>query len=160
MTMENNLRDCAAIRIPPPLYFVVCLSFGLLLEYLFPVFLINVPLMPRLMGGGIILLFSGYFAASSFIVLSKNKTPFGPARPTITIVKEGSFRFSRNPMYFSLLLLLFGIAVLILSVWLFITIPILYFLLLFFAVKPEEIYLSQKFRKEYSDYKANVRRWI
>ncbi len=158
--MEKNSKDTATIRIPPPLYFFICLGFGLLLEYLFPNHLNKLPLMPRIIVGGILSLFSGYFAISAFFVLNKNKTPFDPARPTIKIVKEGSFRFSRNPMYLSLLLLLSGIAVLVFSLWLFITIPILFFFFLFYAVKPEEEYLSQKFGEEYLDYKAKVRRWI
>jgi len=159
-TVDNNLKDCAAIRIPPLLFFFICLGFGFLLEYLLPVDLIGIPLILRRIGGGTLLLFFGYFAVSAFIVLIKNKTPFIPAKPTIKIVQEGSFRFSRNPMYFSLLLLLSGIAILVFSIWLFIAIPVLYFLFLFFAVKPEESYLSGKFGKEYLDYKAKVRRWI
>jgi len=46
------------------------------------------------------------------------------------------------------MLLLFGISVLIVSLWLLFTLPILYILFLFKAVKPEERYLSQKFGEE------------
>jgi len=158
--MEKNLKDSAAIRIPPPLFFFVCLGFGLLLEYLFPIHLISLSLIPRVVVGCVFILISGYFAMSAFVVLIKNKTPFDTAKSTIKIVTDGSFRFSRNPLYFSLLLLLFGIAVLMFSLWLFLTIPILYILFLFNAVKPEESYLSQKFREEYLEYSAKVRRWI
>ena len=158
--MDKNSKDTAAIRIPPPLFFFVCLGFGLLLEYLFPIHLFSLSLIPRVIVGCTFILVSGYFALSAFVVLIKNKTPFDTAKSTIKIVKDGSFRFSRNPMYLSLLLLLFGIAVLIFSLWLFFTIPILYILFLFNAVKPEEIYLSQKFGEEYLDYSAKVRRWI
>jgi len=106
------------------------------------------------------MLISGYLALSAFVVLIKNKTPFDTAKSTAKIVTDGSFRFSRNPLYLSLLLLLLGIAVLMFSFWLFFTIPILYILFLFNAVKPEESYLSQKFGEEYLDYSAKVRRWI
>ena len=158
--MEKNLKDSAAIRIPPPLFFFVCLGLGLLLEYLFPIHLISLSLIPRVIVGCTFILISGYFAVSAFVVLIKNKTPFDTAKSTIKIVADGSFRFSRNPLYFSLLLLLFGIAVLMFSLWLFFTIPILYIFFLFKAVKPEETYLSQKFGGEYLDYSAKVRRWI
>ena len=158
--MGKNSKDSAAIRIPPPLFFFACLGFGLLLEYLFPIHLMRLSLILRVIVGGPFILISGYFALSAFLVLIKNKTPFDTAKPTVTIAKNGSFRFSRNPLYLSLLLLLFGIAVLSYSLWLFITIPILFVLFLFNAVKPEERYLSQKFGEEYSDYKAKVRRWI
>ena len=158
--MEKNLRDSAGIRIPPPLYFIVCLGSGLLLEYLFPIHLFDLPLIVRTIFGCTFILIACYFAVSAFVVLIKNKTPFGTSDSTVKIVVDGSFRFSRNPLYFSLLLLLFGIAVLMFSLWLFFTVPILYIFLSFNAVKPEEIYLTKKFGKAYLNYSAEVRRWI
>ena len=158
--MEKKLNDSAAIRIPPPLFFFVCLGFGFLLEYFLPIHPISLSLIPRVIVGCIFILISGYFAASAFVVLIKNKTSFDTSKSTTKIVTDGSFRFSRNPLYLSLLLLLFGIAVLMFSIWLFFTIPILYILFLFKAVKPEESYLSQKFGEEYLEYSAKVRRWV
>jgi protein-S-isoprenylcysteine O-methyltransferase Ste14 len=158
--MENDIKDSAGIRIPPPLYFFVCLGFGLLLEYLFPVHFISLSLIPRAIVGFTFMLISLYFAVSGFVALIKNKTPFDTAKSTVKIVTSGAYRFSRNPLYLSLLLLLFGIAVLMLSLWLFFTIPFLFMFFLFNAVKPEENYLSQKFGKEYVDYLSQVRRWI
>jgi protein-S-isoprenylcysteine O-methyltransferase Ste14 len=158
--MEKIIKDSAAIRVPPPVYFFVCSGAGALLEYFFPVHSVTLSLLARVIVGCIFMLISGYFTLSAFIALTKNKTPFDPAKPTVRVVTEGSFRFSRNPLYLSLLLLLFGIAFLTFSLWLFFSIPILFTLFLFYAVKPEERYLSQKFGKEYSDYSAKVRRWI
>ncbi len=158
--MKNELKDSADIHVPPPFYFLGCLGLGILLEYLFPVHVIGFYLIPRTIIGCAFILISIYFAASGFVVLLKNKTPFDTAKSTVKIVIEGSFRFSRNPLYLSLLLLLFGISILMFSLWLFLTIPILFILFLFKAVKPEEIYLSQKFGEEYLNYSKNVRRWI
>ncbi|UCF95044.1 MAG: isoprenylcysteine carboxylmethyltransferase family protein [Desulfobacterales bacterium] len=106
------------------------------------------------------MLFSGLLATSALLVLRKNKTPFDPAKPTIKIVRGGSFRFSRHPMYLSLLLLLSGVALSMGSIWLLSAVPILFVILEVFAVRPEEEYLIQKFGDEYLDYKASVRRWI
>ena len=131
-----------------------------MLEYFLPIHPISLSLIPRVIVGCIFILISGYFAASAFVVLIKNKTSFDTSKSTTKIVTDGSFRFSRNPLYLSLLLLLFGIAVLMFSIWLFFTIPILYILFLFKAVKPEESYLSQKFGEEYLEYSAKVRRWV
>jgi protein-S-isoprenylcysteine O-methyltransferase Ste14 len=158
--MEKNLKDSPVISIPPPIFFFICLGFGLLLEHFSPIHLMSISPIPRVIVGGIFMVVSGYFAASAFFILIKNKTPFNTTKPTIKIVTDGAYRFSRNPLYFSLLLLLFGIAVLMSSLWLLFTIPILYFLFLFKAVKPEERYLSQKFGEEYLEYSAKVRRWI
>jgi len=158
--MENDSQDSAGIRIPPPLYFFACLGIGLLLEYLYPIHLVSISLIPRAIVGCTFTLISLYFAVSGFITLINNKTPFDTAKSTTKIVISGAYRFSRNPLYLSLLLLLFGIAFFMLSLWLCFTVPILLILFLFNAVKPEESYLSQKFGKEYLDYSAKVRRWI
>lgn len=158
--MEKNFTDSAAIRIPPPVFFFVCLGCGLLIEYFFPIHLINLSSVPLVIVGGILMLVSGYFAMSAFFMLIKNKTPFNTSKSTIKIVKEGAYRFSRNPLYLSLLLLLFGIAILLSSLWLLLTIPVLYILFLFKAVKPQESYLLQKFGEEYLNYSKKVRRWI
>lgn len=158
--MKNNSKDNAGIRIPPLCFFFGCLGSGFLLEYLFPIHKISIPLLPRIVVGCIFIFISGCIAVSALTVFIKNKTPFDPGKSTVKIVKEGPYRFSRNPLYLSLLLLLAGIAVLNLSFWLLFTIPILYILFLFNAVLPEERYLLQKFGKEYSDYSEKVRRWI
>ncbi|TFH39977.1 MAG: isoprenylcysteine carboxylmethyltransferase family protein [ANME-2 cluster archaeon] len=158
--MKNDSKDSAGIRIPPPLYFFACIGFGLLLEYLFSIHLVSVSLVLRVAVGGTLILISIYFALSGFIVLIKNGTPFDTAKSTIKIVQEGPFRFSRNPLYLSLLILIFGISVLIVSFWLLFTLPILYILFLFKAVKPEEEYLAKKFGEDYLAYSSKVRRWI
>ncbi len=158
--MKNDSKDSAGIRILPPIYFFACLGIGLFLEYLFPIHLVSLSLIPRAIVGCTFTLISLYFAVSGFITLINNNTSFDTAKSTTKIVISGAYRFSRNPLYLSLLLLLFGIAFLMLSFWLFFTVPILFVLFLFKAVKPEESYLSQKFGQEYLDYSAKVRRWI
>jgi protein-S-isoprenylcysteine O-methyltransferase Ste14 len=158
--MEENQNDSAGIRIPPPVYFFFCLVFGLILEYFLPTNIIDFPLLTRAVIGGILILISGYFAVSAFVVLIKNKTTFNTSKSTTKIVSKGSFRYSRNPLYFSLLLLLIGMAFIFISIWLFLMVPVLFVIFLIKAVKPEERYLSQKFGKEYLDYCAKVRRWV
>jgi protein-S-isoprenylcysteine O-methyltransferase Ste14 len=158
--MEKNFTDSAAISIPPPIFFFVCLGCSLLLEYLFPISLINFLPVPRVIVGGIFIIIAICFSVSGFFMLIWKKTTFGTSKSTSKIVTTGVYRFSRNPLYFSLLLLLSGVAILLLSLWLFLAIPILYVLFLFKAVKPEEKYLLQKFGEEYLHYSEKVRRWI
>jgi protein-S-isoprenylcysteine O-methyltransferase Ste14 len=160
MDINKNIKDCATVHIPPPIFFILCLGIALILEYLFPVKLQGIPFLLRMNIGVILLIIACAIAVSSFIVLIRNKTPFDPAKATIRIVKEGPFRFSRNPLYLSLIIIISGIAFLVFSVWLFIAIPVLFLLLHFYAVKPEECYLSLKFGEEYQAYKNKVRRWI
>ena len=158
--MEKKNQESAAIRIPPPFYFLFCLGAGLLLEYFLPIYSVDFPLILRRIIGVLFIFISGYFALNAFMVLIKNKTPFDTSKSTVKIVKTGAFKYSRNPLYLSLLLLLSGVAVFISSIWLLFAVPILFLLLLFLAVLPEEKYLSQKFGREYLDYMKKVRRWI
>jgi protein-S-isoprenylcysteine O-methyltransferase Ste14 len=158
--MVRNLTDRADVKIPPPLIFFVCLGTGLFLEYLFPFQIVSCQGAFHIVIGCFLLVVSGLIAISSFKALIHNKTPFNPGKPTTKIVREGAFRFSRNPLYLSLLLLLGGIAVLRCSIWLVIIGVFLFILLDRFAVRPEEKYLADKFGDDYLDYKASVRRWI
>jgi protein-S-isoprenylcysteine O-methyltransferase Ste14 len=155
-----NSEDRARVLIPPPLLFFACFSAGIILEFLFPSRPISWPWIHRIIAALILSLISGLIVIGAVMPLRRNKTPFDPSKPTVRIVREGSFRFSRHPMYLSLLLLLGGTAVLFCSLWLFIMIPILFIAFEIIAVRPEEKYLLHKFGDEYLDYKASVRRWI
>jgi len=158
--MKKDTPNRPSIIFPPPLIFFALLGIGFLLDYLFPLKLYSGPWLPRIIGGGILFLISGLFALTAFWVLLKNKTPFDPSKPAIVIVQDGPFRISRNPMYLSLLILLLGIAVLTGSLWMFLAVPLLFFILDIGAVKPEEEYLEQKFGEEYHAYRSAVRRWL
>ena len=158
--MEMNLKDRAIVKVPPPLIFFACLGAGVFLEYLFPFRVVGCAWTFRIVLGCFLIVVSGLIAISAFKALINNKTPFNPAKPTVRIVREGSFGFSRNPLYLALLLLLGGIAVLQCSIWLVFALIILFILLERFAVRPEEKYLADKFGDDYLDYKASVRRWI
>jgi len=85
--------------------------------------------------------------------------PFNPYQ-TSSLVISGLYRFSRNPMYFGMLLTL--------TAWvLYLGHPVgLIGLVLFvlymneFQIKPEEKAMHEKFGDEYATYQDRVRRWI
>ena len=158
--MKDDIKDRASILIQPPLIFFACSGMGILLEYLFPFRFIAGAWTFRIIIGCFLFLVSGLMAVGAFIALIKNKTPFNPAKPTEKIVCDGSFRFSRNPMYLALLLLLGGAAIVTGSVWLVLALLILFVSLEKFAIRPEEKYLTDKFGEDYLTYKASVRRWL
>ncbi|HNT38243.1 MAG TPA: isoprenylcysteine carboxylmethyltransferase family protein [Rubrivivax sp.] len=85
--------------------------------------------------------------------------PLQPARAT-ALVTGGAYRFTRNPMYLSLLLLLVAYAIRIDSfvVWLA---PLVYVAYVTrFQILPEERVLQQKFGAAFEAYRARTRRWI
>jgi len=76
------------------------------------------------------------------------------------LVTSGPFRFSRNPNYLGMALLLFGIAILLGNLSAFIS-PMLFVVLIdIFVIPVEEKNLEKKFGKKYLDYKNRVRRWF
>lgn len=77
-----------------------------------------------------------------------------------TLVTEGLFRYSRNPMYIGFLLLLIGVAALFKTPWMFLA-PLAFWLTAhFFFVPKEESHLEQLFGDAYHDYTQRVRRWF
>ena len=99
---------------------------------------------------------------ASIVSFCRAKTTINPTRPTTTssLVTSGAFRFTRNPMYLSLLLYLLAWAV-YLSSWLaLLLVPVFVLYINQFQIKPEERVLSSLFGSEYAAYKGRVRRWL
>ncbi|MGD8262652.1 MAG: isoprenylcysteine carboxylmethyltransferase family protein [Desulfobacterales bacterium] len=153
-------QDCPDVRISPPLVFFALLGIASVLEYWFGLNYPKGPLGLRISISLIMFAFSGYLALHAFVVLKKRGTYIDPNRPTTQIVEEGPFKFSRNPMYLSLVLVLFALSVLLLSLWFFLSAISLWLLFDRVAVAAEELYLEQKFGNRYVEYKSKARRWI
>ena len=93
--------------------------------------------------------------------LSKYDQPHQPGLPTTRLVKTGVFRYSRNPTYAAIIILLQpGIALMTSSEWLLILWPGSFLLFWIAMVQEEERYLEQKFGKEWKQYCYKTRRWI
>jgi protein-S-isoprenylcysteine O-methyltransferase Ste14 len=157
---STSTQDRPGVKVPPPLLFLALLGAAGVLEYGAPFDFPKGPLVWRGLVAVIVALFAGYLALHAVVVLKARGTCVDPGRPTTHIVAEGPFRFSRNPMYLSLLLVLLAIAVVRLSPWFLFAATVLYRLLNRYAVLPEESYLEQKFGERYRQYKCRVRRWI
>lgn len=98
-------------------------------------------------------------AMASFVLAKTTVNPIQPEKTT-HLVTGGLFRFSRNPMYAGMLLLLTGWMIR-LGCW--VNIPILFAfvaIITTFQIKPEEHVLREKFGQDYIDYCAKVRRWL
>jgi protein-S-isoprenylcysteine O-methyltransferase Ste14 len=90
------------------------------------------------------------------------QTTVNPLKPetTTALVTSGVFRYTRNPMYLGMLIVLFGWAV-------FLSSPAALIGALVFAayiqrlqIRPEERALTALFGKTFTDYRLKVRRWL
>ncbi len=148
------------VKVPPP---AVALLFGLLMwlasSMVAPVavpFAARVGVAVALASVGLTL---GVTAMLSFL---REKTTMNPTKPgaASSLVTGGVFRFTRNPMYLSLLLYLLAWTS-YLSNWLaLLFVPVFVLYINELQIKPEERALSALFGAEYASYKARVRRWL
>ena len=102
------------------------------------------------------------FCLTSIIEFRKHKTPLNPLMPeeSTALVTTGIFKFSRNPMYLSLLNLLIAFSIYLGSFLGLIIIPLFVVYINLFQIKPEEKAMLKLYGKEFENYCSNVRRWI
>ena len=71
----------------------------------------------------------------------------------------GIYRFSRHPMYLSMILVYMGVSIAAAS-WLFFLLTIVTYFLQRYQMIQEEGYCCEKFGRPYSDYMGRTPRWI
>ena len=87
--------------------------------------------------------------------LGRNLSPFPRPINNSNLVTSGIYRFTRHPMYYSLIFISFGVFIIKLSIYyLFLSISL--GLIIKFKIALEEQYLNNKF-KNYSLYKNEVK---
>jgi protein-S-isoprenylcysteine O-methyltransferase Ste14 len=82
------------------------------------------------------------------------------SKRTTAIVQTGPYRFSRNPIYLSFILLVLGLSVWLNDLWLLVTLVPAVGLIAMVVIPREERFLERNFHDHYSTYKATVRRWL
>jgi protein-S-isoprenylcysteine O-methyltransferase Ste14 len=157
----NNRPDIAGVIAPPPLLALAAVVFGLLLDGLFPAYVLAV-LLPggahRLLGA--LLIAAGLALAIPAVrAFRRSDTHVEPWKPATALVTDGIFRFLRNPMYVGMVLGVAGIAVLTAGDWMLVMTILLALTLHVGVVKREERYLEAKFGNAYRRYCDAVPRY-
>ena len=101
-------------------------------------------------------------ALAGVLAFRKAKTTVNPTKPeaTSTVVATGIYRFTRNPMYLGMLMVLVGCAVFLANAISFLLLSLFVLYMNRFQIGPEERVLSEHFGSEYSSYMQSVRRWL
>lgn len=154
--MSENVTDAPKVWMLPPTLVLMHICAGITLNWLVPISFGSA------WGWlGLILLISAfgitYWAKTTF---AKAGTNVVPNQPSTTIVKDGPFQYSRNPMYLSFLIGFAGLAMLADAPIMLLLLGSLYYLLDERIIIPEEEYLTDKFGEEYDTYCQSVRRWV
>jgi protein-S-isoprenylcysteine O-methyltransferase Ste14 len=154
----EHTSDSPGVVVFPPVLFAGTLVLGLVLHWIRPV-----PLLPSLVArllGLVILVLSFALARAAEHAMKRAGTNIRPDQPTLAIVTDGPFRFTRNPLYLAGTGLYLAIALLVNALWpLLLVLPMLA-VLHWGVVRREERYLETKFGDPYREYRAHVRRWM
>ena len=156
--MHGNSPDNANVIALPPLIYGAAFAIGLILHVIYPMAFL--PQQATVWVGVALCVVSSVIVGSALSALAHAKIPFDPRKPSIAIVTDGAFRYSRNPMYVAMTLLYLGIASLVNTLWLVLFLVPLIMVIQRGIVAREERYLERKFGDEYLRYKRQVRRWV
>ncbi|MCF6346927.1 MAG: isoprenylcysteine carboxylmethyltransferase family protein [Flavobacteriaceae bacterium] len=150
--------DNAGVHFPPPLIHLIAVGVGIFLNVLYPLD-IYIETTFLWLGYGLIVV-SLIVAGLCFREFKVASTSIKPDQSTTTIVRKGPYRFSRNPMYVCMVLLHFGVALWMNSVWVLLSIVPALLIITIYVIPREERYLEGKFGQTYLEYKNSVRRWF
>ena len=149
--------DNAEVAFHPPFLLLCSIGLGFAARWLAPA-----EFLPRawavFVGPILVAASFGIFLWAAY-TMHRGSTSIPTNKPTNSLVVRGPFRFSRNPIYLSMVSLLLGVGIWANSLW-FIGLAALAVVLLNWGViSREERYLGRKFGEEYLTYKRRVRRW-
>jgi len=142
----------------PPAYFLAGICAMLVMHLLLPVRqILSFPwtlsgIIPTVLGVALNLVADRAF--------KRHNTTVKPFEVPTSLMTEGVFTLSRNPMYLGMLLILIGLALLLGTLAPFLICVGFAILLDYRFIQVEERVLSDQFGAEWSGYRAAVRRWI
>ncbi len=99
---------------------------------------------------------------AGIVSFRRARTTINPLKPgaASALVRDGVFRFTRNPMYLGLLLTLVGWAVWLWSPAALLFLPVFVLYIDRFQISPEERALATLFGAEFAGYRTRVRKWL
>lgn len=148
------------LKIPPPIVGLLVAAAMWGIASVCP--LLDLPLFIREVIAGVLLFAGAAIAFPSFFAFIRARTTFSSMKPkaTSSLITGGIYRFTRNPMYLSVLLMLIAWAVFLSSAWTLVG-PFAFVLYINrFQIEPEERALAAMFGTAYTEYKGRVRRWL
>jgi protein-S-isoprenylcysteine O-methyltransferase Ste14 len=83
-----------------------------------------------------------------------------PWKPSPSLILDGPYRFSRNPIYTGMTLVQLGVGISAGNGWIVLLAPLALLIVHVTAVLPEEAYLGERFGESYLRYKESVRRYL
>jgi protein-S-isoprenylcysteine O-methyltransferase Ste14 len=149
--------DAPPSRLPwPPILIATAIALAALLEHIAP---LPVNAWMREAGVAIVILaiFVDFRCAQE---LWRRRTTVMPHRAVSELVTTGPYRWSRNPIYVSHVVLTASLGLAFGTLWTALLTPALAMALTRLAILPEEAHLARKFGPAYAAYSERTRRWF
>ena len=110
---------------------------------------------------GVVFLFAGgMLAIWGVLSFRRARTTILPFRSASALVRNGPYRFTRNPMYLGMTLAYFGLSLAFNTAWPILLLPIVLVAMVKLVISREESYLAAVFGDDYRAYTREVRRWL
>jgi protein-S-isoprenylcysteine O-methyltransferase Ste14 len=151
-------KDNANVIIPPPVMHILSIGTGGVIGEYFP---LSLPQWVMLQWLGAVLsgisLIITLWGMREFHALDN---PVAPNQPINQLMASGPYRFTRNPLYLSLILLQLGFGLIFLNGWMMLLLIPVALIVRYYVIAREEAYLLRRFGVAYQAYQKQVRRWI
>ncbi len=160
MEHDRSFATLLEARVPPPIVMTVTALLMWVISLFSPLF--ELPSLAIWAGTVLLGAASVGLVFAGLASFRRSSTTIDPIRPgsASTLVTDGIYRFTRNPMYlgFAGALTAWGLH---LQAWWSLPLPLLFGLYItLFQIRPEERALRSRFGVCYSSYSATVRRWL
>ncbi|MBC52417.1 MAG: protein-S-isoprenylcysteine methyltransferase [Gammaproteobacteria bacterium] len=148
------------LKIPPPLIALLCIALMWYIQGFYPLgWLTAAWVLPV----AILLALTGIAVASMGAAAFKRAhTTVNPLHPEQTshLVTDGIYRYTRNPMYLGMALVLTAIALYLADLSAFLGVALFVRYIGRYQIGPEEDRLLEKFGDSFAAYQNRVRRWL
>lgn len=138
----------------PPLWLVGTLVLQGLLAWVLPLWRFEVP------GGALIVLAGIALILWSATHFRRARTPIHPRRKPTTLITDGPFRFSRNPIYLGMALIAAGWAVRLGALSTLLCVPAFMAVIHRRFIAGEEFHIDRALGEDWRAYAGRTRRWL
>src|SRR5262245_892649 len=129
-----DTADTANVIVRPPIAWALAVLAGLALNWLAPLPFIAAAVHAAWLGAMVFAL-AVALVAWAIVTMTRAGSNVPTSLPTTTIVDTGPYRFTRNPIYLSMLLGLIGLAIALNTLWLLLTL-VLFALVIRYVLSP------------------------
>ena len=144
-------------RILPPVYFLAAVCLMAALHFLFPIARI---LPAAYSSGGVLILIGMFLILWAVRLFGKAGTTIKPFEASTKMIVAGPYRWSRNPIYLGMAIILLGIGLVFGTLTPFAILPLFVWLIQKNFIAREEAMLDKSFGAAYAEYKKRIRRWL